>query len=154
MNSRSFILSALIAGAVIGVLANLPILNLVNCFLCLWVWVGGILAVYLYLRFQRGEGGLTGAQGAGLGAVAGLVGAFIGVIVYALTSFISMPIFDAMARFFQVEGDLPFTSAGLPGMVGSAFFFFVLDAVAYPLFGAISGLLGASLMGKKPAPQA
>ena len=153
MNSRSFILSALIAGAVIGLLANLPVLNLINCFLCLWVWVGGILAVYLYKRFQHGEGSLSGAQGAGLGAVAGLIGAFVGVIVYSLTSFISMPIFASMARFFEVEGDLPFESGGLPSVVGSAFFFFMFDAIAYPLFGAISGLLGASLMGKKPTPQ-
>ena len=47
MNTRSFVLSALIAGAAIGVLANLPVLNLINCFLCLWVWIGGLLAVFL-----------------------------------------------------------------------------------------------------------
>jgi ABC-type Co2+ transport system permease subunit len=154
MNSRSFILSALIAGAVIGVLANLPVLNLINCFLCLWVWVGGMLAVYLYRRFQRGEGSLTGGQGAGLGAVAGLVGTFVGLIVYSLTSFISIPIFASVARFFQVEGDLPFKSGDAPSVVGSAVFFFMFNAVTYPLFGAISGLLAANLMGKKPAPQA
>jgi len=54
MNTRSFVLSVLIAGVVIGFLANLPILNLINCALCIWVWLGGILAVFLYRRFAGG----------------------------------------------------------------------------------------------------
>ena len=149
MNTRSFVLSALIAGAAIGVLANLPVLNLVNCFLCLWVWIGGLLAVFLYRRFQHGESGLSGAQGAGLGAVSGLVGAFVGVVVYALTSFISMPLFASLARFLEVEGDLPFESGGAPFLIASTFFFFALNVVAYPLFGALSGLIAASLFGKQ-----
>lgn len=149
MNTRSFLLSALISGAVIGILANLPVLNLINCFLCIWVWVGGILAVYLYQRFQREGPSLTGGQGAGLGAVAGLIGAFIGVIVYALTSFISTPLFQGLANLFDI-GDLPFTSGGWTGVFISAFFFFTIDAILYPLFGALSGLLGASLFKKEP----
>ena len=108
MNTRTFLYSALLAGAVIGVLANLPILNLINCFLCIWVWLGGFLAVFLYQRMEHGATGLTPAQGAGLGALAGLIGACVGIVVYALTSFISMPIFASFARFMQVEGDLPF----------------------------------------------
>jgi uncharacterized membrane protein YeaQ/YmgE (transglycosylase-associated protein family) len=85
--------------------------------------------------------------------VAGLIGAFVGVVVYALTSFISTPIFASVAQFFQVEGDLPFQT-GLPSaasVVASAFFFFTVDAVAYPLFGAISGLIAASLTKEQPA---
>jgi hypothetical protein len=148
MNSRSFILSALIAGVVIGVLANLPLLNLINCFLCLWVWVGGILGVFLYRRFQHGGPDLSPGQGAGLGAIAGLIGAFVGVVVYAATSFISMPLFARLAETFQVQGDLPFRTGGPGAVLASAFFFFMLDVVAYPLFGAISGLVGASLLRK------
>jgi hypothetical protein len=151
MNSRSFILSALIAGVVIGVLANLPLLNFINCFLCLWVWVGGILGVFLYRRFQHGGPDLTPGQGAGLGAVAGLIGAFVGVVVYAATSFISMPLMARLADYLQVQGDLPFRTGGPGAVIASTFFFFMMNIVAYPLFGAISGLVGASLMRKPPA---
>jgi hypothetical protein len=150
MNTRSFLLSALIAGVIIGVLGNLPVLNLINCFLCIWVWVGGILSVYMYQRFQKGEATISAGQGAGLGAVAGLFGAVIGVVVYALTSFISMPLFASLARAFDVQGDLPFTTgSSLGGVFASAFFFGTIDAVLYPIFGAISGLIGASFFGKK-----
>ena len=116
MNSRSFFLSALIAGVAIGLLGNLPVLNLINCFLCIWVWVGGILAVFLYRRFEHGGPGLTGGQGAGLGALSGLIGAFVGVVVYALTSFISMPLFNNLARSFDIQGDLPWDAGGFPGI--------------------------------------
>jgi hypothetical protein len=150
VNTRSFVLSALLAGVVIGVLGNLPILNLINCFLCIWVWVGGSLAVFLYRRFQHGGPGLTGAQGAGLGALSGLVGAFVGVVVYALTAFISMPLFNNLARSFDIEGDLPWQATGFPGILASAFFFLLIDAVAYPLFGALSGFITASLMRQEP----
>lgn len=150
MNSRSFILSAVIAGVVIGFLANLPLLNLINCLLCIWVWVGGILAVLLYRRFQHGKLDLTPAQGAGLGALSGLFGAFVGVVVNALTSFISIPMFNSVASYLQIEGDLPFQVAGLPSLILSTLFFFVLDVVGYPLFGALSGFITASLLGKEP----
>lgn len=150
MNTRYFLISALIAGVVIGLLGNLPLLNLVNCILCLWVWLGGILAVFLYRRFEKGQSVLTAGQGAGLGALAGLIGAFVGVVVYALTSFISMPLYANMARFFEIEGDLPFDTVSPSSVLASTFIFFLLDVVLYPLFGAISGFITASLLVKKP----
>ena len=149
MNTRTFVYAALLAGVVIGVLGNLPIFNLINCLLCVWVWLGGFLAVYLYQRMEHGARGLTPAQGAGLGALAGLVGAGVGIVVYSLTSFISLPLFASFARFMQVEGDLPFDRVDPAAIVGSTFFFFVLDALFYPLFGAISGFITASLMKKQ-----
>ena len=149
MNTRSFFLSALIAGVIIGFLGNLPLLNLINCIFCIWVWVGGILSVFLYHRFQHGERDLSGAQGAGLGAVAGIIGALVGVVVYALTSFISMPLFDNLARALQIQGDLPFQSGGIWGTLASAFFFLTINAVLYPIFGAISGLIAASVFWKQ-----
>jgi hypothetical protein len=153
MNNRSFILSALIAGVVIGVLANLPVLNIINCFLCLWVWAGGILAIFLYRSFNQRKFDLTPAQGAGLGALSGLIGAFIGIGVNALAGVISLPMFNSIARFFQIEGGLPFKTGSLPSLFSSTFFFFILDAIGYPIFGALSGFITANLMGKGSQPK-
>ena len=145
MNTRSLVLTVLIAGTVTGVLANLPILNLINCALCIWVWLGGSLAVLVYRRFQGGQVGLTASQGAGLGALAGLVGAFVGAAVFLVTSPLSIPIFNGLARSLQIEGDLPFRSSTIWDLVGTAFVFLVIDAVLYPLFGALSGMITANL---------
>jgi hypothetical protein len=150
MNTRSFFLSVLIAGLVTGVLGNLPILNLINCALCVFAWLGGILAVFLYKRFQRGGPVATIGQGAGLGALTGLIGAIVGAVVYAVTSPLSIPLFNGMIRFFQIEGDFPFTRGVEFGeIVASTFFFLIVDAILYPLFGAIAGMIAASLI-KEP----
>jgi hypothetical protein len=153
MNTRSFIFSMLIGGGIIGVLANLPVLNIINCFLCIWVWLGGALAVIFYRQFQRSDPYLSPGQGAGLGALSGLFGAFVGIFVNALTSFISYPMFNSIMHYLKIEGDYPFRE-GLPAMITSTFFFFILDAIGYPIFGALSGFITASLykrdQGKKP----
>jgi len=145
MNTRSVVLTILIAGVVIGVLANLPVLNLINCALCIWVWFGGSLAVFIYRRFQRGQPGPTAAQGAGLGALSGLVGALVGAVVFIVTSPISIPIFNSLARALQIEGDPLFRSSSLWDYVVAAFIFLLIDAVLYPLFGALSGMITANL---------
>jgi hypothetical protein len=147
MNTRSLFLSALIAGVVIGLLGNLPVLNLINCFLCIWVWVGGFLAVMLYRRYEQGVSPTTG-QGAGIGALAGLIGAVVGIMVNLLTSFISAPVYGSIADLLNIQGDLPFQSGNFVGALISAFFFFALDVVLYPIFGALSGMITASLTKK------
>jgi len=152
MNTRPFVLTVLIAGTVIGVLANLPILNLINCALCIWVWLGGSLAVLIYRRFQGGQPGLTAGQGAGLGALAGLVGAFVGAVVFLATSPLSIPIFNGLARSFQIEGELPFRSNTPWDLVSTAFMFLVIDAVLYPVFGALSGMITANLTRTRASP--
>lgn len=150
MNTRSFILSILIAGLITGVLGNLPVLNLINCFLCIFVWFGGFLAVIFYNRFQRGGPVATPGLGAGLGALTGLVGAVIGVVVYAITSSLSIPLFASLARFLQVEGDFPAMGLGIREMLVTAFIFLILDLILYPIFGALGGLITASII-KEPA---
>jgi hypothetical protein len=149
MNTRSFLLSALIAGVVIGFLGNLPVLNLINCCLCIWVWVGGALAVYLYKRYQREASGLSLAQGAGLGALSGLIGVFVGMVVFLVTSSLSLPLFDALARFVELGSDSPFRTGGFGGVLVQALIFFVLDLVLYPIFGALGALIATSLFWKK-----
>jgi hypothetical protein len=153
MNTRSLLLSALIAGAVLGTLANLPVLNFINCFLCLWVWLGGIFAVYLYNRYERNrtpemENSATPGQGAGIGALAGVVGAFIGAVVYALTSFITTPLMQSAARALDV--DLPSAGSGFVGVLIGTMVFFFMNIILYPLFGAVGGLLGAGVFWKRP----
>jgi hypothetical protein len=150
MNSRSFFLSALVAGLAIGLLGNLPLLNLVNCVLCLWVWVGGFLAVFLYRRFQPGGPALTGGQGAGLGALSGLIGALIGVVVYALTAAISTPLMNRLAGALQIQDDLPWQSGEGSGILASLLVFLVLDIILYPLFGALAGYAAVALARRQP----
>jgi hypothetical protein len=146
MNTRSFLFATLIAGAAMGLLGNLPVLNLVNCLLCVWVWLGGALAVILYRRFQGGAPIPTAGQGAGLGAVAGLIGAVVGFGVYLLTAAITAPIMQGLIRALEVEGGLFPQPLDSGGALGGALFFLLVDLGLYPLFGALGGLITANML--------
>jgi hypothetical protein len=145
MNKRSFLFATLIAGAAMGLLGNLPVLNLINCLLCIWVWLGGALAVILYRKFQAGASIPTPWQGAGLGAVAGLIGAVVGFGVYLLTAAITAPIMEGLIRALELQGDLPPQAIDSGGTLGGAIFFLLVDLVLYPLFGALGGLITANV---------
>ena len=145
MNTRSALWAILIGGLVMGLLGNLPLINLVNCILCVWVWLGGATTVLMYRRLQRGQAGPTVGQGAGLGALAGLVGAVIGAMVYYLTASLSAPILSSLAQTLNVQGDLPFKTQDPGSALGGTLFFLVIDIVLYPLFGALGGLIAANL---------
>ena len=153
MNMRSFWLSALIAGAVLGLLGNLPVLTLINCVLCVFVWLGGALAVYLYRRYEKGVMILSTGQAAGLGAVAGVIGALVGALVFLITSSISAPIFAALAKLVQAQNAFPMRTGGIGALLTTTFIFFCLDVILYPIFGALGAMIGASMM-RKPAPAA
>jgi hypothetical protein len=151
MNGRSFFLAILIAGVAIGFFGNLPLLNLINCALCIWVWIGGALAVYLYNWFQHGEAVTSIAQGAGLGALAGLIGAVVGALVFAITSPLSIALFNNLAAAMRVEGDLPFRNNSFWETMATVFIFLIVDAILYPIFGAIGGMIAASITRKPRA---
>ena len=153
MNTRSVWIAILIAGAAVGILGSLPVLNLVNCVLCIWVWLGGALAVYAYRRLQGGQENPTVKQGAGLGALTGLVGALIGAIVFAIGSSLTVPIMNKLADLLDM-GDQLFGSMGSGSVLGSTLVFLVIDLILYPAFGAIGGAITASLYQKKAQPQA
>ena len=51
MNMRAFWLASLIAGVVMGLLGGLPLISVLNCVLCLWVWLSAILALVSFIHF-------------------------------------------------------------------------------------------------------
>lgn len=150
MNTRSFILSALLAGLFMALFGNIPLLNLVNCILCLWVWLGGALAVWLYRRFQKGGQGLTSGQGALLGAVTGVVGALLGFPLYLATARMMNTLFATLIQRLALEGDIPMWFDSDERIVAQAIGFLILDIFVYAIFGAIAGLITANMLWKKP----
>jgi hypothetical protein len=152
MNTRSFLLAALIGGAVMGFLGNIPILNFINCFLCAWVWLSGILAVYLYRRFELANPALSVGQGLALGAVAGVIGAIIGAIVGAIFGGLgAAALVSAMRNMPGYDPSSMDTFTNLVAGGGFSLFALTCNLVLYALFGAVGGLIGTALIWKAPA---
>ena len=154
-NQKSAMFSAaLISGAVAGVLSGVPFV----CGLCcLWIIGGGMLAAYLLVK------GSPVALSAGDGAI---VGVFTGIVAAVVRTFVSIPFRPFNMEFLQkvitwlIEygGEMPL---GYEDMLegGSTQFsvpeFLILlmvFAIFFSALGALGGIIGISLFGKKFLP--
>lgn len=142
MNTRNLLIAGLIGAVVTTALANIPIVNLLNCLLCLPFWGGPLLAVWFYKR--RTGGPLTLKDAIVAGTVAGLFAGGLGILL----SFVGMAGASGFAnQMNQVlpEGSVP------PEMVsgGAAVLFNVMGVITNIVFGLIGGLIGGSLFKDK-----
>jgi hypothetical protein len=143
MNTKHLLIGSLIGAAVSLILANTPVLNLVNCLLCAGFWGGPLLGVWYY---KRQAGTMTLGQGVAVGALAGLLA---GVIGFAL-SFVGLAGIQAVAESYTrlVPGE-----AGIGesmALVESTLF--NLGGIVFEIaLGAIGGLIGGAIFRTKPA---
>jgi hypothetical protein len=142
---------ALVGGAAAGILSGIPF---INCLCCLWIIGGGILGAYLCGRNTPAV--LTSGDGA-------IVGAFAGVIAAVVDALISIP-FQAvnagfMKRIFErlAEYGNPLPSGWetwfVRGPFSIAWFFLglLISAAIFSAVGALGGVIGIALFGKKSA---
>ncbi|MCP9493804.1 MAG: hypothetical protein MSG64_05030 [Pyrinomonadaceae bacterium MAG19_C2-C3] len=74
--------SALIGGAMLGILSAIPFVNIANVCCCLWAIAGGALAAYLYIKRSAADSlSVSIGDGAMLGGIAGLIGAAIYIVI-------------------------------------------------------------------------
>jgi hypothetical protein len=145
---------ALVGGITAGVLTAVP---LVNCFCCLWIIGGAMLAAYLFAKGSPTS--LTPGDGAVLGILTGIVAA-------VADSIVGLP-FETMNRefvqkfmdqFSQFVEEMPsgwerWLDLRAGGMSPAWFLLGLLaSAVIYAAFGALGGLIGASMFGRKKVP--
>lgn len=142
---------ALIGGIAAGVLSGIPFLN---CLCCLWVIGGAMLATYLMVKDSPAV--LTPSDGV-------IVGVFTGIIAVAVRTFLEIAFRPFYREFYQrmVDKAAQWTQEMPPGfeglIEGRAFEISVpyyilglfVSALIFAAFGALGGILGISLFGKK-----
>jgi len=149
--TQGMLMPALIGGAVAGLLTGLPFLG---CFCCLWIIGGAMLAAHLLAK--RSAVSLTPGDGAVVGILAGIIAAVV-------EAFVSLP-FDALNReyvqkfmdqFSQFFEELPqgweswINRAGAGTSLALFMLGLLISAVIFAAFGALGGVIGASLFGRK-----
>jgi hypothetical protein len=145
---------ALIGGAVAGVLSGVPILS---CLCCLWIIGGAVLAVHLTAKdsprsLKPGDGAIVGML---TGVVAAFVEALVSLPMRAINAEFVKGLMERIAKYAQ---DMPSgwdswferSTAGGPSM---AWFLIglIISAVLFAAFGALGGIIGVSLFGRKTA---
>ncbi len=146
LNTRSLLVSGLIAGVLMGILSQIPLIACVNCLLLGWVWGGGIFAVFLYRRSEKNPP-LSATQGLVLGATAGVVGAVVGGLAAILLGGLSAAFGQTINNLVGNSGS-SLTSFFLSS--GFDIFRIIRDVVIYGIVGAIGGLIATSLIWKAP----
>ena len=149
MKLSSLLIAGLTGGAVMALLSSLPVILYGNCLGCMWVWLSGIGAAWLY-RYSAGRShAVTAGQGAVVGILSGFIGAIGAAILGAIFGSIGMA---SLLQSMSTGPDDPFSSiSGLGGVefgVSTALIGLLFTIFLFPLFGAIGGAIGGVIFGK------
>ena len=144
---------ALLGGALIGVLSALPIVGWLNTCCCLWVVLGGAIA--LWIAQSNHPYPVTAADGALTGLLAGLFGGIIAIPLNILFEPIQrnliLRILDSTQADIPPQFRTMLENSGGRGLIGHIFSGLFMMAI-YAVIAMLGGLLGVALFKKKDVP--
>ena len=146
---------ALWGGLFIGVLSALPLVQMGNCCCCLWVLVGGALAVYL--RQQNHPYQIDAAEGAIVGLMAG---AICGVIYSLLSIPFQMLVGPLQQQWMErmmnsnpeITPEMRDMFERMAANSGLRVISLTISVIIYAVFGLLGGLIGAAVFKKNLPP--
>jgi hypothetical protein len=145
---------ALLGGLFIGVLSALPIIGAANC-CCLWVILGGMLAVYLEQQNTPQPIETSAA------ALSGLIAGALGGMINSLATLVQMrfvggmqqeAIDDALANIPNMPPETLEMIRSLTSGASMGLIMFVITVPLFAVFGMLGALLGVAFFRKKGTP--
>lgn len=144
---------ALIGGAAAGILSGIPF---VNCLCCLWIIGGGMLSAYLLIKDSSVP--LSAGDGAIVGIFAGIFAAVVEFIISipfrAVTDKFMRNMIDRFSEYYE-EMPRGLESWFQEGSLETSFLWaiigLIISVVIFSALGALGGIIGISIFGKKPA---
>lgn len=147
MKAEEYKKVVLIAGLIAGVLSATPIIDICNIICCLWIVLGGLIGVYVVgkdidRKIEYGEGAF-------IGLLIGLAAAVVSTIIDTIFSFLGLELIPEwlieevpqLAQFMEFE-----KAAGMGLML---FIGLIISLVVFGAFGALGGVIGTAIYGKK-----
>lgn len=153
MNEKQvdFLTPAALAGLLVGAVSSIPFFN---CLCCLWVVAGAAFSVYLLTK--RSEFPVKSNEALLTGLLTGIVGSLVNSLLEIPLRPIYINLFgrffESMSRFMEEipPGWEKLTRMQYEGFNLSLFLLdLLLSSILFAFFGAIGGLFGYSLFGKK-----
>lgn len=164
MNDLDWKQPAIIGGLIVGILSATPGLQLLNCCLCAWPVIGGLVATKMVI--SRSPRAVKTGEGAQIGLMAGLVGGGImlviatlliltginEIIVKGMLTFLSQISQDeksqeAIAQVLTATQNQSMGQKLVGGLIGN-----IVMIVIYVSFTVLGGLLGVALFEKRKDP--
>ena len=144
---------ALFGGLFIGLLSALPFVKYGNACCCLWVLLGGVIAVWLAQSNQTEP--IKVADGLMLGIAAGVVGAVVALPVNMVFEEwergLMLRFVDSMNA--DIPPDLRAAVESATSSVGGRVLGFVYSLIVNVIFGMLGGLLGVAVFKRNSPPQ-
>ncbi len=152
MNEMEWKKPALIGGLIVALPSLIPFVSYANFCLCLWAWVGGIVAAKMLA--DRSKRKLSFGDGARIGLMAGLIGGVIYLIISAplmawqmdkmMERFASTPNFPGewANTFLEVQQNFALR-------VGIALLSSLIASLLMTGFTVLGGMLGVAIFEKR-----
>lgn len=145
---------ALIGGGLAGVLSAIPF---VNCLCCLWIIGGAMLSAYLLSKDSKvlltsGDGAIVGGL---TGIIAAIVDFFVSIPFQAMSDEMARSIMEKISEYADEipEGWESFLEGGgFEASMAMNILGLLIAAVVFSILGALGGILGMSMFGKKFLP--
>ncbi len=137
MNKKNLWIAIASGAAMSLLLANVPLLNMVNILLCVGFWASPLFAVWLYRRLN---GSVTMADGIKIGVLTGVIAWAVGFLL----SFVGLAGIQGIVNGAQAL--VPDANLGTSDMPSwGATLFNIAGALFETFFGLIGGLLGGAI---------
>jgi hypothetical protein len=143
MNTKHLWIASLIGAVVTTFFANFPIINFVNCLVCLPFWGGPLLAVWFY---KRQSGTMTMNQGIYVGLLTGFLAGVLGFLFSLVGMAGAAGLMNQLRQYMPPE-QVPVLFTG-----ATALMFTLMGVITNIIFGLIGGMVGGAIwQDKAPA---
>jgi hypothetical protein len=140
MNTKNLWIAALIGAVITTFFANFPVINFVNCLVCLPFWGGPLLAVWFY---KRKSGTMTMNQALYVGLLAGFLAGALGFLLSLIGMAGAAGLVNQLNQYMPQE-QIPVWLTG-----GTALLFTLTGVITNIVFGLIGGLIGGAILQDK-----
>jgi hypothetical protein len=146
MNLGALLIAGLVSGVAAPLFARLPILNMVNCIPCGWIWISGIMTLLLYRWLIGSSEPLTTMDGLIAGTYTGLIAFAVTTAIFFLTNKpFQLP--EVPANLAPHIADIQ-DSLGLKSQDQTLMFMgSCVNLFVYPTFSSVGGIIGILLFG-------
>lgn len=135
------VVPVLACGVLAGILSIAPVLSTLNCVFCLWVVLGGALAVYLVKRMNNIKGKISTGKAALTGGFTGVVASIFMLVTVFLTDTFDIALQETM-QTPEIQEALEEAGIVAQDLYGIVLVFLVLImAVLFLIFGALGGII-------------
>lgn len=136
MNTKNLWIAALIGAVVTTFFANFPVINVLNCLVCLPFWGGPLLAVWFY---KRQSGTMNMNQAISVGLLAGFLAGALGFLFSLIGMAGAASLVGLLNQYMQPE-DMPIWLTG-----AGALMFTLIGVITNIIFGLIGGMVGGAI---------